>query len=347
MAQITEDAFRKQLKTQSFSRVYVIYGAESALVIRYAQQLENQVKPQQFPEFNLHRINGDDGVDVIAEAVETLPMMEERSCVVVMNYDPDAANAAETKKMEQLLSDLPPYCTLIFRMGSVSMNPKKATKWKAFLKAAAASGSVLELPKRTEAELIRFLSAYAQRLGCTMDGAAARYLIAQCGRDWELLQNEMEKLCAWTNGGPISRAEIDAISAPVPETAAYKMAGSMIAGDFDRAYRQLDMMLFQREEPVMLLGAISSAYVDVYRARAAVDSGENVLALAPVFDYRGMDFKLKNAARDCRRFTLEQLRRCLDRLSEADAALKGSRTDPRVVLEKVIAQLMWIANDRS
>ena len=108
-----------------------------------------------------------------------------------------------------------------------------------------------------------------------------------------------------------------------------------------------DTLLFQREEPVMLLGAIASAYVDLYRARAAADSGESAMALGPVFDYGRMEFKLRNAARDCRRYTLAQLRRCLDALADADAALKGSRTPPRVVLEKMMAELMQIYGDRS
>ncbi len=347
MAQLTEEVFRKHLKSGTFSRVYVIYGAESALVARYASQLEQKAAPTQFPDFNLHHLSGDVGADAIAEAVEALPMMDTRSCVVVYNYDPDAANAAETKKMAQLLGELPDYCTLIFRMASVTMNPKKPAKWKAFLKAAGAAGDVLELPQRSESELVRYITAYAQKNGCAMDAAAARLLIAQCGRDWALLQNELDKLCAWTDGGPIDRAAIEAVACVMPETAAYKRAAALVSGAFDDAYRQLDTLLFQREEPVMLLGAIASAYVDLYRARAAADSGESAMALGPVFDYGRMEFKLRNAARDCQRYTLAQLRRCLDALADADAALKGSRTPSRGVLEKMMAELMQIYGDRS
>ena len=347
MAQITEEVFRQQLKNGDLAPMYVIYGAESALVVRYATQLEEKAAPADFPEFNLHRLDADASVDMIAEAVETLPMMSDRTCVVVSNYDPDAQNAAETAKMEQLLADLPPHCTLIFREASVAANGKKASKWKGFLKAAATAGAVLELPRRTEAELLRYLSAFAQKRDCSMDTATAKYLLAQCGRNWELLQNEMEKLCAWTKNGPITREAIDTVSVTVSDTAGYRMANALIMGDNDSAFRQLDQLLFQREEPVMLLGALSSAYVDLYRARAAIDSGEPPMALVKVFDYKGLDFKMKNAARDCKRYSLARLRRCLDVLAEADAALKGSHTDPRVVLEKCMAQLIQISAEHT
>lgn len=346
MAQITEEQFRQQLKSGAFSRVYLIFGAESALVVRYAAQLESRVRPKANSEFNLHRISGDAGVDSIAEAVETLPMMDSGTCVVVNNYDPEAASASDTKKLAQLLADLPDYCVLIFRAASLTVPAKKTAKWKAFIQAVAAAGSVLELPARTDAELIRFMNAFAQRRGCTMNAAAARELIERCGHSWERLQNEMEKLCAWTQSGEIGRDAVEAVSAPVPETAAYRMANALIAGNYDAAYRQLDTLLFQREEPVMLLGALISAYVDLYRARAAADSGEPVASLAEPFRYGKMEFKLKNAARDCRRYSLPQLRRCLDILDEADRALKSSRTDSRIVLEKMMAQLMCAAMER-
>ncbi len=348
MAQITEEIFRQQMKSGEFAPLYVIHGEESALVARYAAQLEDKVSPEDFPEFNLHRLDGDVGVDSIAEAVETLPMFGDRTCVVVSNYNPEDANVAETGKMEQLLGDLPPHCTLIFRQASLSLTQKKdSKKCKAFLAAAAKAGHVLEVPRRTENDIVRYLTAFAPKRGCTMDAATARYLIAQCGLNWELLQNEMEKLCAWTQSGPITREAIETVSVTVSETAGYRMANSLIAGNYDQAYRQLDQLLFQREEPVVLLAALSSAYVDLYRAKAAIESGVQPLTLAKPFEYKkNMEFKLKNAARDCRKYTLEQLRRCLEVLAEADEALKSTRTDNRIILEKCMAQMMLIASER-
>ncbi len=352
MAQLTEETFRQQMKTGEFAPVYVIHGEESALVVRYAAQLEEKVRPEEFPEFNLHRLGGDAGVDAISEAVETLPMFGDRTCVVVSNYNPEESDATETKKMEQLLGDLPPHCTLIFRQASVSMSPKKGEKkenkkCKAFLDAAAKAGHVLEVPRRSENDIVRYLTAFAPKRGCTMDAATARYLIAQCGLNWELLQNEMEKLCAWTESGPITREAIETVSVTVSETASYRMANSLIAGNYDQAYIQLDQLLFQREEPVVLLAALSSAYVDLYRAKAAIESGVQPLTLAKPFEYKkNMEFKLKNAARDCRKYTLEQLRRCMEVLAEADEALKSTRTDDRIILEKCMAQMMLIASER-
>ena len=56
-----------------------------------------------------------------------------------------------------------------------------------------------------------------------------------------------------------------------------------------------------------------------------------------------MDFKLKNAARACRKLDLSQLRSCLDALYQADRELKSSRTDNRVILEKTMAKLLLIS----
>lgn len=47
------------------------------------------------------------------------------------------------------------------------------------------------------------------------------------------------------------------------------MADDVINGRGDRAFRKLDTLFCQREEPINILYALSSAYVDAYRMRVA------------------------------------------------------------------------------
>lgn len=56
------------------------------------------------------------------------------------------------------------------------------------------------------------------------------------------------------------------------------------------------------------------------------------------FQYRGKEFRLRNAARDASRLSIDVLRRSLDTLAQADLRLKSSRTDKRVVLEQTAAR---------
>lgn len=346
MGVIDELELKKQIRENRLSRVYLIYGEEPYLVAQYARQVEAKAAPPDFAEFNLQHFDNESSIDEIDGAVEALPMLSERKCVTVSNYNADGANANATAKMEQLLEDPPDSCVLIFKMTSVHVNPKKSAKWRNFIKAVSAVGEVVEVPKRDENALAKFLIAYAEKRGCTLSPELARSMIRSCGTELYRLTNEMEKVCAYTGSGKITADSIEAVSSRSSETVTYRMTGALTALDFDQAYHLLDLLLFQREEPVTLLAAISGAYVDLYRARAALESGINAMTLTSAWDYRGMDFKMKYAMQDCRKYTFQQLREILKCLYDADREMKSTRANGRTVLEKTIARILLITARR-
>ena len=75
--------------------------------------------------------------------------------------------------------------------------------------------------------------------------------------------------------------------------------------------------------------------------RAAIDKATAPEALAANFkNYKGKEWKLKNAARDSGRIGIEALRRCLEVLAETDTILKLRSGDEWVLLEQTVSLLM-------
>ena len=67
-------------------------------------------------------------------------------------------------------------------------------------------------------------------------------------------------------------------------------------------------------------------------------------SIAQNYDYRGKEFRLRNAARDCAKLSMSQLKQCLDILYKSDRDLKGSRINGRIILEETITSLICIIN---
>ncbi len=343
MAAINETMLKKQIKENAFAKVYFFYGEETYLVEKYSELVVSKVVGKTMVDFNLQRFDGKVPVNTIAEAVEALPLMAERKCVLVTDFDAEGLNAAENKKLNELIENLPNSCVLVFRILSLEINLKKSAKWKNFLKLVDKAGDTLIFDYRTPAALAKYLSDYAEKRGCALSQEDGKYLVQQCGTELILLNNEMEKLCAYVGEGTITRKQIDSIAVKTAETVTYKLANSLVAGNYEEAYRILSILFDQREEPVSILSALSGAYIDLYRAKAALESGVPIPQAAQDFEYRSLEFKLRNAAKDCRRLKLSQLRRCLDAIYQTDKQLKSSRTDSRVLLEKLLAQLLLIS----
>ena len=102
----------------------------------------------------------------------------------------------------------------------------------------------------------------------------------------------------------------------------------------------------QREEPYTILAVLSSAYIDMYRVRAAIEAGKTSMAPTEYGDYRGRDFRLKYAERDVHDLSIEMLRECLSLLLNCDLSIKlsGGENMDRIALEKLFAQLLYVAH---
>ena len=344
MPAIEEAVLKKQIRERNFSRVYVLYGEEPYLVTEYAKRIISRVAGGPMEDFNLQYFDGKAPVEEIAEAVEALPLMAEKKCVVVSDYDAEGANAAETAKMKQLLTEPPESCVLLFRQRSVAVDLKKSAKWRNFIKLADQCGNTVAFAQRDASSLAKSLSENASARGYALPADCAKYLIRQCGQDLSTLLGEMEKICAFCGEQTgITREAIDAVVVKTPETAVYRLANALISGQYSEAFGILDTLFYQREEPVFILGTLSSAYIDLYRAKAALESGTAIPELANIFDYRKLEFRLRNAARDCRKLTMEQLRQSLGWIYKTDIKLKSTRTEPRILLEELLARLLLTA----
>lgn len=344
MPEITESDLKKQMEKSDFSSLYLLYGEEKYLVGLYAQKLIAKAKGTAFEDFNLQRFDGTSAsVDEIAAAVEALPFMAQRKCVSVSDLNVEAMRAGELSKLEELISSVPATTVLVLSLPTVNIDPKKDKKWKKFVGQVNRNGCSVECKRRTGAELEKLLCAAAAKRGCELSRQNAGRIISYSGNDLQALYNELEKLCAFQKEGEITAQGIDLLVVKNLEAKVFDLSKAIVSGAYDRAYGILDLLFYQNEEPVGILAVLSTAYLDMYRVRIAVQGGYSAAEPAKYFDYARKEFRLTNAERDAKRLSVPILRESLRALLEADTALKSARGDRRVVMEKLIAQLLLIA----
>jgi len=342
MPEITEAEFKKQIEKSDYSNLYVLYGEEKYLVGSYAKKLISKAAGNTFSDFNLQRFDDSASIDGIAAAVEALPFMAERKCVAVSDLNVEGLRAQEISKLDELISNIPETTVLILYLPTTVIDYKKDKKWKKFLTSANQFGCTLQLKKRSNSDLEKLLCTSATKRDCVLSRVNAARIIGYCGSDMQTLMNELEKLCSFTQG-EITAQVIDQIVVKNLETRVYDLSKAIIAGEYDKAYGVLDLLFYQNEEPVSILAVLSSAYIDMYRVRTSVQSGCQVMEPAKHFDYARKEFCLTNAERDSRKLTSSMLRQSLGVLLKADTALKSARGDRRITMEKLIAQLLIIA----
>lgn len=344
MPNITENELKAQIKERSFSNLYFLYGDEKYLIKHYTNILLKKIVPSDFADFNLHTYDGKNlNYDELYSAVEALPMFSGYSCIHIKDLPADSLNADATDKLTALISDIPDTTVILISNTTLDVNMKSA-KGKKMLALFEKYGSAVCFNHAGIQQLVKLIDKGAKDRNCVFGYSEANYLISLVGDDMTVILNELEKICAYKKEGAITKSDIDAVVVKNMQARAFDLAKALTSNNCDMAMSILDTLLYMREEPINILGAIITPYVDMYRAKVYTSGGVRAEDAAKDFNYRNKEFRLTNGARTASKYSVDQLRQFLDVLYEADTMLKSTSVDGRIVLEQTITKLLLVSN---
>lgn len=336
MPLLNESALKDKLKENPVG-VYLIYGEESYLKKTYIDKIISKTVDSAFEDFNFHTFDGKEStLSDIYESAQAVPMMAETKCVLVKDFPLDTLDDNGFEQLERVIEENPDDCALIFSF--VAYEPKGA-KWNKIIKLFEKSAYAVKLDKKTSLELSKMLENGAKKRGKPFAKGVASYLITCVGSDLNTLLNETEKVCAYAQGEEVLRSDVDAVCIKSLDAKVFDMIKDLTAGRFDSAFRKLSQLFEQREDEFQILGALIAQYSDIYRAKAAVKSGNRAEVVAKYYNYAGKEFRLTNAARNGSSLSFEAIGECVEILLQADNTLKSSALDKRLVLEQTVVKL--------
>lgn len=321
--------------------VYLIYGKETYLAETCLQRILEKAVKKGTENFNLRRFDGAslDMAAVRSEA-ESLPLMAEYKCVAVYNPNLEKLSKSDSETLQQILADPNPSTVLVLFVTAFDLNPKKSAKLQKLMDQIAAVGAVAACMPKTRSDLVRLLRQKFQKAGCEISSYTAGAMVDRCGMGLNALMAESDKLIAYRQAGEITLNDVEAVTHKSLDASVYDLAHAMLQKGRTKAFLLLDELFMQRQEPTVILSAVSNTFVDLYRAKAAMLAGKEAKDVLALFSYRGREFRIKNAFRDVGPYSARTLRGCLEALADADLALKSSRADPKIVLEQAVAQIL-------
>lgn len=346
MSKLNEAQLKEQIKSNHFSNAYLIYGEESYLKEHYISQLKKKIVDPTFESFNLHQFEGKDtSLDDILKDAQMLPMMSEYNLVLVRDY-PVEKSKSDLKLLSEFLADVPESTILILVYDAIEPDVKSAS-FKKIITAFDNAGAVVNMEKRSENDVAKLLVSGAKKRGSVLDMNNAKYLVSVSGNDLKNLLNELDKLSYFAQGREITKDIIDNMATKCLQARVYDLSKSVVAGNSDMAYSVLDTLFNMKEDPILILAVIGGVYVDMYRVKCAKTAGCSYDDVAKHYNYRGREFALRNASRDCAKLSENQLRKSLDEIMNTDLKLKSTATDKKLLLEELIVKLILIAGEVS
>ena len=327
---------KQAIRAKEPGRLYFFYGEEVLLMHHYLEQLRKSIVDELTESFNFHKLTAETfDIREFADCVENLPMMAERTMVIVDEIDVFKMNESDREKMIDIFSDIPEYCTVVFTYETTGFKPDKRLKklWEAISK----YGELIEFAKQSQRDLITWITRHFSANGKRINPDLCAYLIDITDGTMTSLSGEISKISAYSGADEIKKSDIDAVTEPVLDAVVFQMTDLLSQGEYGAALLKLQQLLKMQQEPIAILGAIGGHFRRLSTARTLLDNGKNasdLMRLCGLADYPAR--KTMSAAS---RFSSAFYGKAAELVLESDRQLKTSYDDPKRILEVLIMGL--------
>ena len=343
MAEMYEEALKKSLQSGLIKPVYILFGDDGYLINHYQDVIILKTCGKD-NDFDLQKLEREVDLSIPFDFLNQFPMMGERKCVILADYNFESASAEDFDRLIALASDDYVFSTLVLVFEDIPFDPKKSSKASKLAAAAErCGGCVVRLNHRSGNDLAKMLVTGAKKRGLALDISVAKYMIETCGTDINTLSGELEKVCRYVGEGVISKADIDDSCIKTVDAVIYDYTAKLIMCDTLSAINKLNDLLYMRLEPVVILFTAASAFIDMARVNAAKKSHVALSDVAKDFSYsENKSFLLTKAANNLSRFNDSKLNLCLAAILDADRMLKSYSYDAKTVLEQMTVKIIYI-----
>ncbi len=347
MPVLKETDFKKHISSKQFSNLYYIDGEEKMLVSMYTDALVKKLMGDEPPQFNYHVFDSECDVTDISVACDVMPFMCDKNCVKIVDLDADSLSTEDLDALVDILKNIPDTSVVILTMTTLVPPSKVSKKQKKLKDIFEKNGIVADMSKRSQMSLERTVCKWAKECGSSISELTASKLINICSGDLRVLHNEIEKLSAFALDSEITEQMIDMLVAKNLQAKIYDLFDYVIAQDFDKAMKTIDVLFYQREESIAIVIALGSAYVDMYRARIATENAIPMKIFADELSYKNRAWVLDKMARQSKRISTVALRKSIDAILDLNEKLVSVTVNQRVEIEKLISRLILIARGDS
>lgn len=351
------------LKKGELSRIYYIFGADVTGVEKMTRLIIKTAVGEN-TDFALTKFNGKKlDLSELSDCIQQFPMMSEYNCILINDYncekpyDEMRGRSADdvTKKLLGIMKNIPEQTVIIFNVTGFEVQVQRdfrsgqniiKDKNKKLADFAAKNGTLCEFPVKTANELAKIISSKVSAGGGVISFENARELAEMCLCDELVIENEIEKLCAYADGREIDRFMLHELVHIQNDTTVYNLANAVAVMNTKAAFEAINELDVNNDNRGAVLYAITNAFIDMYRAACAKKSNIPIETVASDFSYGKRTFVVKNAFRDSSRISIERLRKCIIILCDTNAKLNSSALNPRVAIEQAVTEMLVTSKGR-
>ena len=325
------ETIKNDLKNNQFKQLYFFLGEEVFLSDFYINAIKGKIV--QMEEFNYFKLDTEK-LEFLQDAVQSSPMMSEKKLVVLRGLDfSKEIKDSDVSFIEELIEDIPFYTHIIFACREIS---KKTSK---IYKLLSEKCTLCEFKKQGSVEIIRWIANVVKRNEMEITKDAAELMTKYAGFDMNTLKNEIEKCCAYSKAeGIITENTIKEVVTRNIESKTFDLLDAVMDMQKEKALMIFAELEKDKEEPVLINGALSKTIMGVLEYKLLKTEGQSVSAISSKMGLK--PYTQKKYARYCDKMSEKFLQRMLSRCSEFDISYKTGIINGYTGLTLLICEMM-------
>lgn len=333
------DILKDDIKNKNIRKLYLFFGPEEFLKKYYADSIEKILLSDDMKALNRVVLEGRQDFGKLTDHCETLPVFSDRKVVIVRNsglFKPQKKGGDGKKTGKQppkddlagFVQDLPGHVCLIFYESEVDKRLKT-------LDAVKKNGLVVEFEYQKPDELARWVVRKLKAAGRDIDRITAAKLVDNCEQGMTEIQNELEKLTAYTQGRQaITQDDVDKVCTKSVKSRIFDLTDAIAGKRSARALELLNDMIVLKEPVPRIFFMIARQFRQILQVKLLHDEGCGVDEIASRMGLSS--YIAGKILRQASSFTLPRLKAAVEESLELDLAVKTGRIGDRAAVELMI-----------
>ncbi len=281
---------------------------------------------------NLTHIREVVSAEALHNALNALPFLGGERLVLIENPSRLFSSPASRKKLQSLLTTLPPSTRVTLYEVWTERKPENHWLVKWARKTKAAEARLLTLPRDMTDWIIR----ETKRQGGDIRPRAARRLAELVGDQPRHAAQEIAKLITYVDAArPITLEDVETLSVSVSEASIFALVDALGQGQARRA-QQLYHQLLRDRDAFLIFGMIVRQFRLLLQTRELLDQGSGLQEVQRTLKLH--PFVAEKIARQARNFRLETLEGIYQHLQGMDTAAKTGQMPLDLAIDLFIAR---------
>jgi len=334
---------------------YILHGDDELAIDEVLGKLKKKLGGESaMADLNTHLLTAQATMGELRHACDTIPFLADRRLVIVRGLLARLAPERKAKDQEpaekedpawkraylaellEYLPKLPPTTRLVFVEERLLEKTHRVVKLAREL-GPRQGAHVVEQKRPGDKELPGKIVERVRALKGEISTEAAKLLSDLVGPDMRLLDSEIDKLLAYTDGGRITEQEVELLVSQAREAVIFELTDSLGQHETGRALRLVHQLIDDAVEPLHILSMLARQIrilIQVGQLRSERLSQEEIirrLGLHP--------FVVEKALLQAGSFSMAQLESAHSRLVSADWAIKTGEIEPPLALDLLVIEL--------